>query len=266
MDGTGTSSRRRRPIVVLGIAVWGLIIVVVAWWAIGVLGEFVPSARSTPRYDPPVMAGQMVTGACSGGFYARDDQTIVITISAHCQEPGVTLRDGGGRMLGILGPRAQLAECPEGRFCAPSDFLTLAVAADLVPWGHLNLVDMGAGGYRTIEPDTRALACSDVGVGARVELDGRERYRSGTVLEIGPYAHATDTIVPCMIVADIEVGVGDSGAAVLVDGLPAGIVARELGDAVGITPLAEGLENLGLTLCTTPDCDLSPATADQPSE
>jgi hypothetical protein len=67
-----------------------------------------------------------------------------------------------------------------------------------------------------------------------------------------------------MVEADIDVAVGDSGAAVLVGGLPAGIISRELGGRLGFTPLAEGLENLGLTLCTTPDCDLTPATAIQP--
>ena len=48
-------------------------------------------------------------------------------------------------------------------------------------------------------------------------------------------------------------------------GAPAGILSRAIGDRLGFTPLAEGLENLGLTLCTTPDCDLSPETAVQPS-
>jgi len=49
-----------------------------------------------------------------------------------------------------------------------------------------------------------------------------------------------------------------------VRGLPGGIVARTLGGQVGFTPLAEGLDNLGLVLCTTPDCDLSPDRAIQP--
>jgi hypothetical protein len=68
-----------------------------------------------------------------------------------------------------------------------------------------------------------------------------------------------------MVMADIPVVVGDSGGAVLVDGLPAGIISRELSWKMGFTPLAEGLENLGLTLCTTPDCDLSPERAVQPT-
>jgi hypothetical protein len=118
------------------------------------------------------------------------------------------------------------------------------------------MVDMGAGGYRTFDASTRPLACPDVQGGDRVEINGRERYRKGVVLEIGRYEHATDTIFPCMIVANITVEIGDSGAAVLVDGLPAGVVARRFGERMGFTPLAEGLESLGLVLCTTPDCDL----------
>jgi hypothetical protein len=67
-----------------------------------------------------------------------------------------------------------------------------------------------------------------------------------------------------MVIGDTTVTVGDSGAAVLVNGLPAGIIARQLGGNFGFTPLAEGLDNLALTLCTTPDCDLSPDLAVQP--
>jgi hypothetical protein len=82
---------------------------------------------------------------------------------------------------------------------------------------------------------------------------------------IGPYQNETDTIFPCMIVGESVVASGDSGGAVLVGGLPAGIVARRLDEGrVGFTPLAEGLDNLGLVLCTTPDCDLSPDRAIQP--
>jgi hypothetical protein len=197
-------------------------------------------------------------------FYARDASTIVLVNSGHCGNPGDTIRDAQGRIIGVQGPRAELADCPAGRFCSPSDILTLALAADRIPWGHLNMVDMGSGGYRTIEPGTRPLACADVSIGDRLEIDGREHYRTGSVIAIGPYEHETDTIFPCMIFGDIPVTTGDSGGAVLVNGRPAGIVARQLEGAFGFTPLAEGLQNLGLTLCTTPDCDLSPARAVQP--
>lgn len=126
------------------------------------------------------------------------------------------------------------------------------------------MVDLGAGGYRTIEPGTRPLACADIRVGDRVEVDGREHYRDGKVLAIGPYEHEIDTIFPCMVVADIAVVTGDSGGAVLVNGAPAGVISRRIDDRLGFTPLAEGLDNLGLTLCTTPDCDLTPGGAVQP--
>jgi len=223
------------------------------------------TTRTTARFDPPVWAGQDVPGACSGGFYARHDRTIVLTIVGHCATPGTTLRDANGAMIGVFGPLAQLADCPAQRLCSPSDFLTLELAPDRIPWGHLNMVDLGAGGYRTIAPGTRPLACSDIKAGQRVEIDGRERYRQGTVIGSSRYEFSSDVIFPCMVVSDIEVQVGDSGGAVLVDGAPAGITSRELdGGRLGFTPLAEGLENLGLTLCTTPDCELSPTTAVQP--
>ncbi len=256
--------RRRRVLLGLNLVLWGVLLGGAAWWVAGVAGEFVASNRTTPRFDPPVLAGQNVPGACSGGFYARREATIVLTIVAHCAVPGTTLRDGEGRLLGTFGPMATLSDCPETRFCAPSDFLTLALAADRIPWGHLNLVDMGAGGYRTIAPGTEPLACDDIHIGAGVEIDGRERFRSGRVIAVGPYENETDTMFPCMAVADIGVGLGDSGGAVLVEGLPAGVISRELGGHLGFTPLAEGLENLGLTLCTTPDCDVSPEAAEQP--
>jgi hypothetical protein len=63
---------------------------------------------------------------------------------------------------------------------------------------------------------------------------------------------------PCMIAATIKAGVGDSGGAVLVRGIPAGVTSRSFGGWLGFTPLAEGLDQLGLELCTTPDCGLPP--------
>jgi hypothetical protein len=260
------TTRRRRVVLWLTVALWGLVLVAAGWWLTGFLRDRAETNRTTTRYDPPVWAGQSVIPACSGGFYARHDKTIVLTLSAHCLEPGTTLRGGDGELLGTLGPRAQLSDCPAGRFCAPSDFLTLAVAANRVPWGHLNIVDMGAGGYRVLAPGTKPLACSDVGVSDPVEIDGRERYRTGKVLSLGPYEYATDTMFPCMAIADIQVFTGDSGGAVLVRGQPAGVIARQISGLLGFTPLAEGLENLGLTLCTTPDCDLTPESAVQPSD
>jgi len=262
---TPTSARRRARLVrVITIGLLVVVLVSGGLLALLLLRDRAETARTEPRFDPPVWAGQNVPNACSGGFYARHGATIVLTIVGHCATPGATLRDGDGVAVGVFGPLALLDDCPAGRLCAPSDFLTLALAAERIPWGHLNVVDMGAGGYRTIAPGTRPLACGDIAVGARVEVDGREHYRAGTVLEIGRYEHPTDVIFPCMVATDIAVVVGDSGGAVLVDGLPAGVISRDLGGRLGFTPLAEGLENLGLTLCTTPDCELSPNEAVQP--
>ena len=177
------------------------------------------------------------------------------------QYPGAPLQGSDGRLVGIFGPGAKLPDCPARRFCAPSDILWLALAPDRIPWGHLNLVDMGAGGYRTIAQGARPLTCFDVHMGDPVEVNGREHYRSGTVIAIGPYEHTTDTIFPCMIITDIAGFHGDSGAPVMINGLPAGSTARVISEYLAFTPLAEGLANLGLVLCTTPDCDLSPQSA-----
>jgi hypothetical protein len=257
--------RRRASIVrATTIVLAAIVLALGAYGAVVLIEDRNQTARTTARFDPPVWAGQNFIPACAGGFYARQESTIVLLISAHCGNPGDTVRDAQGQMIGVLGPRAELDDCPEGRFCAPSDILTLALAPERIPWGHLNMVDMGAGGYRTIDPGTRPLACAGIAVGDPFEINGRERYRSGTVIAIGPYEHETDTIFPCMIVGDTGVTTGDSGGAVLVRGLPAGIVARRLGEQFGFTPLAEGLDNLDLILCTTPDCDLSPDRAVQP--
>jgi hypothetical protein len=133
----------------------------------------------------------------------------------------------------------------------------LVVAEDGIPWGHLNVVDLGTAGYRSIPSDTRPLSCADVAIDDLVEIDGRNTYRSGPVAEKGDYLHSEDgSYFPCMIAAHIQVGVGDSGGAVLVRGIPAGVTSRSFGGWLGFTPLAEGLTQLGLELCTTPDCGL----------
>jgi len=248
------------------LALLAVVLGLVGTWGLATWRDREQTNRTTTRFDPPVWAGQNVPGACSGGFYARHDQTVVLTIVAHCAVPGTKLRDRAGRLIGTFGPMAAFAPCPTRRFCAPSDFLTLALVPERVPWGHLNVVDMGVGGYRTLAPGTRPLACADMSVGETVEINGREHYRTGRVVSIGPYAYEDDTIFPCIVAVDIPAVIGDSGGAVLVNGGPAGVISRSLGSGMGFTPLAEGLENLGLTLCTAPDCDLSPTTAIQPTE
>jgi hypothetical protein len=122
----------------------------------------------------------------------------------------------------------------------------------------MNLVDLGPGGYRTIAPGSRPLSCADLHEGSSAETDGRTIYRTGKIVAVGPYDFATDTIFPCIAVTDMDAAVGDSGAAVLVDGQAAGIVTREFSGKLGFTSLAEGLADLGLSLCTEPDCGLAP--------
>ena len=257
---------RARIVHLITFTLLAVLLMLVGVWSLATWRDRDQTSRTTARFDPPVWAGQNVPGACSGGFYVRDDDTIMLTIVAHCARPGTSLRDATGRLIGTFGPMAELEDCPAGRFCAPSDILTLELASDRIPWGHLNVVDMGAGGYRMISAGTVPLACGDIAVGDAIEVDGREHYRTGKVTSIAPYEHETDTIFPCMVVADIDVFVGDSGGAVLVEGQPAGVISRTFGGKLGFTPLAEGLENLGLTLCTTPDCDLARDEVTQPAE
>jgi len=246
-----------------------LVIVVLAGLVVGVGTFSIVTAltqprRTTPVYDPPVLAGQPLWGHCSGGFYARLGDTIVLTSTGHCTTEGTVAHDPDGTTVrGVFGPAARDASCPyPGHTCAASDLNYLVVARDRIPWGHLNVVDLGTGGYRVIPPGTRPLACGDIAVGDPVEIDGRNIYRSGTVAEKGEYLHREDgAYFPCMIAARIQVEAGDSGGAVLVRGIPAGVTSRSFGGWLGFTPLAEGLAQLGLELCTTPDCGLAPPAA-----
>lgn len=249
---------RVRPFHLLVAVLVGLI---VAIGALAVTRALKPQ-RTTPVYDPPVLAGQQLWGACAGGFYARHGETIVLTSTGHCTSEGtVAYDDDGTTVRGVFGPAAHDETCPyPGHHCAASDMNYLVVAKDRIPWGHLNVVDLGSAGYRIIPPDARPLGCVDIAIGDLVEIDGRNVYRSGTVTDKGQNLHpATEdgAYFPCMVVARIPVAVGDSGGAVLVRGIPAGVTSRSFGGSLGFTPLAEGLAQLGLELCTTPDCGLA---------
>lgn len=217
--------------------------------------------RSTPVYDPPVLAGQQLWGACAGGFYARLGDEIVLTSSGHCAAEGtVAYAADGVTVRGVFGPGAVDPTCPyPDKTCKPSDMNYLLVARDQIPWGHLNLVDLGAGGYRSITEGTVALACGDIDIGDDVEINGRNLHRTGAVAEKGEYLHEEDgDYFPCMVAARVPVATGDSGGAVMVGGVPGGVTSRSFGGLLGFTPLAEGLARLGLDLCTTPDCGLAP--------
>jgi hypothetical protein len=133
----------------------------------------------------------------------------------------------------------------------------ILLAPDRIPWGRLDQVLMGRTGYRGMG-GTRALSCDDIAVGARVELTGRARYRDGRVVDKARYGGSGGgAAFPCIVVTDLPGIVGDSGGPVFVDAQPAGITSQLIGGQLGFTPLAEGLHALGLTLCTTPDCDLA---------
>jgi hypothetical protein len=247
---------RRRSIVTLA----GLMVVL---GAILVARAATQPRRTTPIYQPPVLAGQPLWGDCSAGFYARHGNTVVLTSTGHCTTAGTVATDPDGvGVRGVFGPKAEDATCPyPGHWCASSDINYLVVAADRIPWGHLDLVDLGTGGYRTIAADGHPLGCDDVAIGDPVEINGRDLYRSGHVTGKGPnlYDAARDgAYFPCMIVADVPVSPGDSGGAVLVRGIPAGVTSRSFDGSLGFTPLAEGLAQLGLEMCTAPDCGLAP--------
>ena len=222
-----------------------------------------PSSSSAPDaspQDPPILAGQPLWGSCSGGFYARLGDAIVLTSSGHCTTEGTVAYDPDGTTIrGVFGPSARAPECPfDGHTCAASDINYLVVADDQIPWGHLNKVNLGSGGIRELPATTVALACRDIEAGDAVEINGRNIHRTGTVAEKGEYLHDNDgDYFPCMIAARIPVETGDSGGAVMVRGIPAGVASRSFDGWLGFTPLAEGLAQLGLDLCTTPDCEIA---------
>ncbi len=159
---------------------------------------------------------------------------------------------------------AQDATCPfAGYTCHSSDVNYLVVAPDRIPWGHLNVIDMGIGGYRVLASGSQPLRCDDVAIGDPLELDGRNIYRTGTVIQKGENRQppAQDgSYFPCMIISSAQVDGGDSGSIVLVRGIPAGVTSRTFNGNLGFTPLAEGLADLKLELCTTPDCGLERPT------
>lgn len=227
----------------------------------GLVSAITTPRRTTPIYDPPVLAGQQLWGYCSGGVYARLGDVIVLTSTGHCTSEGtVAYEPDGTTVRGVFGPAARDATCPyPGHKCASSDMNYLVVDPARIPWGRLNMVDMGVGGYRVIPAGTKALSCADVAIGDTAEIDGRNTYRSGPVVEKGQNLNDQDgDYFPCMIAARIPVSSGDSGGVVLVRGIPAGVTSRSFAGLLGFTPLAEGLAQLGLELCATPDCGLVP--------
>src|SRR4029079_2989069 len=144
--------RDRRPrLVIIGVAV-----VVIGVAALAIVRAVATPQRTTPVYDPPVLAGQRLWGYCSGGFYARRGETIVLTSTGHCAAEGTVAYDPDGvGVRGGFGPAAPDATCPHaGHVCASSDLNYLVVARERIPWGYLNVIDLGTGGYRVVPADT----------------------------------------------------------------------------------------------------------------
>jgi hypothetical protein len=231
---------------------------------------FTQYRRTTPTYDPPVLAGQVVSPGCSGGVYARTaDGVLVITTTGHCANEGdpKSMPDGGP-FVGYASAPSSWGACdkPGKNRCTASDMAYVPLVAGMIPWGHLDQIDLGAGGYRTIAAGTKALSCAEVRPGDPVEINGQGGHRTGRV--IGQQANdfpEDGTYFPCITVSDIDVVSGDSGGIVLVNGVPAGVASRSYAGRLGFTPLAEGLAEMGLTMCDAPDCGLEPpAAATQP--
>ena len=265
----GTAQRARlRPARLLIVVLVGVLVGIGAYALVSAITQ---PRRAEAPYVPPVIARQQVWAACAGGFYARRGNEIVLTSSGHCTSEGtVAYEPDGMTVRGVFGPIARDSSCRHAAHtCHASDMNYLVVAADRIPWSHLNVVDMGSAGYRVIPPGTAALACADIAIGDPIEIDGRNIYRSGKVTGKGQNlqpAAQDGSYFPCMVLGDIPVAGGDSGGAVLVRGIPAGVTSRSFAGSIGFTPLAEGLAQLGLELCTTPDCGLpSPMGSPSPS-
>jgi hypothetical protein len=253
---------RKVVFVLLVVALVGAIAVVWRGWQI-----VQSTSRSTPVYSPPVLAGQGLGTGCSAGVYARTaDNTIVLTTTGHCLAEGSSATRADGTPIGKASAWSHWATCdkPGKNRCTASDMAFVTLVPTEIPWGHLDQIDMGAGGYVTVAAGTRALACADVRPGEDVAFNGRSIYRTGKVQAQEPYNFDGDgTFFPCIVISDVQAGGGDSGGVTLVRGLPAGVAARVFGQDqwMGFTPLGPGLDDLGLTLCDSPNCGLTPETA-----
>ena len=78
--------------------------------------------EAAPSGDPPVVAGRQLWGSCAAGFYARRDDVVVLTSSAHCATEGTTAYGPDGRVVrGVFGPGAVLEPCEHEatHTCAP---------------------------------------------------------------------------------------------------------------------------------------------------
>lgn len=260
-----TSARRRRgPLFrILALVLLGATAVLLVVVLQRTLARFAAPAPQAPATDfsPPVLAGRYVVGgAGSAAVYARGGDRVYLVTTSHSLTPGAEARAPDGEtVIGHFGSGAWTAGCPDASHrCEESDMSAIELLPGAIPWGHLNVIDMSAAGAYEIPAGTVPLSCDEIAIGDRVEVAGRSGHSTGTVREKGGYLHAEDgDSFPCMIATDVQVRGGDSGSVVLIDGVPAGVASRSFGGLMGFTPMKEGLDALGLTLCTTPDCDLA---------
>src|SRR3972149_6580580 len=85
--------------------------------------------RTTPVYDPPVLAGQWIPGYCSAGVYARLGGSVVLPSAPHCPAGGTVATSPDGTVQGVFGPTATDSACAHpDHTCKPSDMNYLIVA------------------------------------------------------------------------------------------------------------------------------------------
>ena len=267
-DAAARTHDRARPATLLRLMVFivlvGILVALLVSYGRAGLVWFTEMRRTTPIYDPPVLAGQYVHNGCSTGVYAKTTGgEVVLTVSGHCLLAGSSVDAVDGRHLGIASAPTHWASCdrPGKNRCTGSDMAYITLTPAMIPWGRLDQIDMGAGSYRTVAPGTRALSCADIHTGDEVAFDGNARYRTGHEVAQEVYDFPGDGVYfPCLVISDVSGMSGDSGGAVLVNGAPAGVATRVFGDEqwMGFTPLADGLAELGLAMCDTPNCGLTP--------
>ncbi len=85
----------------LEVSLAGLLLGITSFWVVSTATQ---PRRTTPVYDPPVLAGQWIPGYCSAGFYARHGDSIVLTTSPHCAGQGTVAHDPGlATVQGVFG-------------------------------------------------------------------------------------------------------------------------------------------------------------------
>jgi hypothetical protein len=126
------TSARAGLVRILIVVLAGLLLGIGSFW---IVSDAPQPRRTTPVFDPPVLAGQQLWGACAGGFYARHGDTIVLTSTGHCTSQGtVAYEPDGTTVRGVFGPAARDASCPyPGHTCAASDINYLVVAKNRIP-------------------------------------------------------------------------------------------------------------------------------------